>query len=358
MREMGNLMYLTEVPEDQARGGEMCIFSWARRCYERLKTSVPTADAFWSYVDKEWLPKIRMWVTGFRNIPHAGQDTNAAIESYHGNMKAVLRASRGRLVGRRVDWLIHQLTGDVINRYEYQDFRKEHGFISNKKERALALSAIVQARKIPDDRVRLPVCEGHPALVQSVSRPHLVYAVHNPSTQMAVCECIHSQKGSICKHQVKVLRMMRPDLAEGRIARTLGTLHGTARGGIDRLLAEEPLVEPPAVDLDDPAPQDVPRPELGERYQDEEDLVHQLILKVLERAYRYPVIWKHWLADLKAADARHSAMEVNIDSGLLHPSQREARAFAPNVDGRNNSLRRFRDFLDDRGYRVRPSQDL
>jgi hypothetical protein len=43
-------------------------------------------------------PKLDMWLTGNRHLPHAGQDTNAAIESYHGNMKAVLKASKGRLV--------------------------------------------------------------------------------------------------------------------------------------------------------------------------------------------------------------------------------------------------------------------
>jgi hypothetical protein len=60
-----------------------------------------------------------MWLTGLRNIPHAGQDTTAAIESYHGNMKAILKQSHDKLKGRRVDWLIHQLTGDVINHYDY-----------------------------------------------------------------------------------------------------------------------------------------------------------------------------------------------------------------------------------------------
>jgi hypothetical protein len=42
-----------------------------------------------------------MWLTG--NLPHVGQDTNAAMESYYDNMKAVLRASKGRLVRHRVD---------------------------------------------------------------------------------------------------------------------------------------------------------------------------------------------------------------------------------------------------------------
>jgi hypothetical protein len=69
-----------------------------------------------------------MWLTGVRNIPHAGQDVTVAIESYHGNMKAVLKQSKGKLIGRKVECLIHQLTDDVINRYDYMQLRKENGF--------------------------------------------------------------------------------------------------------------------------------------------------------------------------------------------------------------------------------------
>lgn len=154
---------------------------------------------------------------------------------------------------------------------------------------------------------------------------------------MVVCKGVYSQKDNICKEQAKVLRMMRPDVAKGEIAQALGILRGTARSWIDKLLAEEPLVEPPPVDLVEPALEDVFAPKLSKIFQEEEDMAHQLILKVLERAYQYPVIWKHWLADLKAADVRHSAMDVHIDSGLLHPSKGEAVAFAPIVDSRNNS---------------------
>ena len=58
-----------------------------------------------------------MWVTGFYNILHARQDTNAAIESYHVNMKAMLACDRQRFHERRMDWLIYHLTGDVLQHY-------------------------------------------------------------------------------------------------------------------------------------------------------------------------------------------------------------------------------------------------
>jgi hypothetical protein len=51
-----------------------------------------------------------MWVVGYRNLPYAGQDTNAAIEGYHGFLKSMLKSERSRMVGRRVDWTITALT--------------------------------------------------------------------------------------------------------------------------------------------------------------------------------------------------------------------------------------------------------
>jgi hypothetical protein len=89
------------------------------------------------------MPKVDMWLTSNRHLPHVGQDTIAAIESYHGNMKAVLKASKSRLVGRRVDWLIHELTHEVIMKYEYNQYLKESGFISNKKAERLVINSVL-----------------------------------------------------------------------------------------------------------------------------------------------------------------------------------------------------------------------
>lgn len=89
------------------------------------------------------MPKADMWVIGNRNIPHAGQDTNAAIESYHSSMKAILKASRGRFFGRRVDWLIYKLTNNVINRYEFNQYLKESGFVDNRKSERVVINSLL-----------------------------------------------------------------------------------------------------------------------------------------------------------------------------------------------------------------------
>lgn len=365
LRSLGDLMYLSETPHDTnpppcqpESQPRWTLLGWANECYEYLKSSIPSARSFWVYFDKEWIPKMNMWVTGNRNIPHAGQDTTAAIESYHSNMKATLKQSRSKLVGRRVDWLIHQLTGDVINRYDYTYFRKKNGFVTNKKSRALMVSALVQAQTIPDTNVQLSLDLGGPAYVRSSKRPHLRYAVYNPCTEWAICECVHSQRGNICKHQLKVLRMVRPDLAEGNIARYLGTLRGTSHSGLHQLLFGDTI--PPRVNNTEmPAEIQVsspPKPELGEQFKDDIDEMHQLILKVVERAYTYPIVRNHFIAELRATDTRHASIAVAIEGGTLHPMERETTPFCPVDDGTGQRLTRLKDFLDSRGYRTRKNR--
>ena len=60
-----------------------------------------------------------MWCVGARKIPHASQNTNAAIESYHSNLKSILNSAKEMFVGRRMDWLIYHLTCEVLTHYWY-----------------------------------------------------------------------------------------------------------------------------------------------------------------------------------------------------------------------------------------------
>jgi hypothetical protein len=198
-------------------------------------TMVSGAEAFWAYVEKQWMLKLDIWLTDNQHRPYAGQDTNVAIESYHGNMKAVFRASKSRLVRRQVDWLIHELTHDIIMKYEYNENLKESGFVSKKKAECLVINSVLQSLKISDSCVSLPTEAGQPMFMTSSKRLHVKYAVYNPDTQWTCCKYIHSHKGNLCKHQIKVLRMMKPELANGVIVKVCRTLYGTILGGVSVL---------------------------------------------------------------------------------------------------------------------------
>ena len=117
----------------------------AKDKFEYLKARYPQAKVFLNYFEKTWMHKIEMWVRGYRNMPHANQDTNAAVESYHSNLKAILKSSRQKFGGWRVDWLIYHLLKDVLIHYWYAVQCKLYGFIKNGKAEGIMASAVIRS---------------------------------------------------------------------------------------------------------------------------------------------------------------------------------------------------------------------
>ena len=110
LKGLGRIMYDTKCLQGDGLG------PWAVRQLNELKDSFPIVNNFWAYFDKQWADKTHMWVVGHRkNMPYVGQDTNAAIESYQSNLKVTLRASKGIVHGRRLDWVIYELTEEILS---------------------------------------------------------------------------------------------------------------------------------------------------------------------------------------------------------------------------------------------------
>jgi hypothetical protein len=105
---------------------------WAMNMLQYITSKYPTTNVFWKYTKENWRHKTHMWVVRFWNLPYDGQDTNVAIESYHGTLKAQLKLEKNRLVGLHVDWCIHELVEDVLTQYWYQSLHKNFGFVNNK----------------------------------------------------------------------------------------------------------------------------------------------------------------------------------------------------------------------------------
>jgi hypothetical protein len=168
-----------------------------------------------------------MWVIGFRNIPHTGQDTIAAVESYHANMEAMLATDRRRLYGRRMDWLIYHLTGDVIQHYWYAVQCKLYGYIRNKNAERVVASAVLRARDIPDDFVKVYPGGQDIGQVISVSNYPRTYTVLAPGEEYAQCNCPWAERGNICKHTMKAYKVIHPNSSDTRIIQERGCLRGT-----------------------------------------------------------------------------------------------------------------------------------
>lgn len=85
LNELGNIMY------SRGMGPDDDLLSWA---LHKLG-----AKRFTNYLRTQWRNKIADWCIAFRNVPHAGQNTNAAMESYHSNLKSILFSSKQKLFG-------------------------------------------------------------------------------------------------------------------------------------------------------------------------------------------------------------------------------------------------------------------
>ena len=97
LKELGSIMYDLEGP----RGTD--VERWAMLKILDLTAKYPSAKEFLQYVEEQWLFKAHMWMVGYRELPYNGQDTNAAIEGYHSTLKATLKATKCRMLGRKVD---------------------------------------------------------------------------------------------------------------------------------------------------------------------------------------------------------------------------------------------------------------
>lgn len=349
MRELGLLMY----DKDSRSGPESA--AWAKEKFEALGKRYPSEKEFWEYMEGQWLHKVHMWVVGYRNLPAAGQDTNAAIEGYHGFMKSILKSERTRMVGRRVDWCIHALTEDVVDHYWVKSLHKEWGFVDNKKKQGIAVSSLMRARLIPDSDVTLPSSPGEHALVTSTQHRHIRYIVHNPGEEFAGCSCVWAQKGNLCKHILKVLQLLRPDLAEGTIARYCGRQAGTTSGGMGRLLSPQSVQPTPPQTEAVPTPGRTPARksavarDIGERLR---QLVAELSIEVIGSH----VLKEHLLAELNQLIGRTRALKAEISAGTVHPFL-DMPVLVTVDDGRGFTLVRSQDFLE-RGQKKKPARRL
>lgn len=338
MKELGMLMYDRSAPPGP-EGRE-----WAQKKIYDLEKKYPQEGEFWEYMKFQWLDKVHMWVVGFRNLKYCGQDTNAAIEGYHGFAKSILKSERSRMTGRRVDWCITALTEDVVDHYWYKALRKEKGFVDNKKGQDIVVSSILRARKIPDEDVTLPEMDGDTALVTSTDHRHLRYTVHNPGSEMAVCNCVWAQRGNMCKHNVKVVMMMNPDVAEGTIARFCGRLAGSVTGGLNQLLTPQRVQVPTMTESNTPFSAPRPTPQ-RKNFEDPAETLRLRIIELHEEVDGDTVMMDHLIAELNRALGRIRKLKAEIKHGSLHPLA-ESPVLQVVDDGQGFKLGRNKDFLE------------
>ena len=97
----------------------------------------------------------------------------------------------------------------------------------------------MKAHNIPDINVMFPTEDGAPAIVRSCNKPHMLYTMFNPASKWACYTCSQANTGCICKHKLKVLCMLKPDVKESNIAHLCRLLKGIVHGGVQKIFLEK-----------------------------------------------------------------------------------------------------------------------
>lgn len=199
----------------------------------------PTTSTFISYYLKTWLSKTTMWVTANRIVPHADQDTNAAIESYHNNFKLILASSGQKLQWRHIDWLIYYLVDDVLTHLLVWNSMQALWICEEQERQRNSCECCLTCPRDPRQ-----IChyvskwfgrcfcyinqQFPPCLDGNFSKLTLGTSPNSPWAQ---CTCPVHVQGNLCKHVVKVLKLISPTIQDVVVVWEIGTLHGTYQGG-------------------------------------------------------------------------------------------------------------------------------
>lgn len=124
-----------------------------------------------------------------------------------------------------MDWLIFHLTGDVVTHYWYDVQCKAFGFVRNKHHEGIVCSPIIRAAAIPDTNVLIYKDEDI-IYVGSVNHRPKVWTMYSLDSEWVQCDCPVAREGMICKHTMKVFKMLHLDIHDGLIVKQEGALHG------------------------------------------------------------------------------------------------------------------------------------
>jgi hypothetical protein len=124
------------------------------------------------------------------------------------------------------------------------EFEKQLGFFGDTKRELFVVNVVLRAREIPNSSMTFLKDDGGYAIVAFLTHEHLNYKVYNSESEWACYECFRSQKGNICKHQIKVIMFLCLDLTEGTIACYYGPLNGTLNDGFNSMLNPCPILTP------------------------------------------------------------------------------------------------------------------
>ncbi|XP_077210645.1 uncharacterized protein LOC143846111 isoform X2 [Tasmannia lanceolata] len=162
---------------------------------------------FLDYCKAVWFPRMGMWTTALKSLSLASQETCAAMELYHHQLKLRVLNEKDPSVYQRADWLVHKLGTKVHSYYWLDEFPGKDDFVRYQKDEwKSGLTLWHQASLIPSSDIAL---EHKCAKVINQNNWEKANIVRNPGSEFAICECNWSRMGYLCKHVIKVSRVFR-----------------------------------------------------------------------------------------------------------------------------------------------------
>ncbi|RYR73495.1 hypothetical protein HN51_022239 [Arachis hypogaea] len=162
---------------------------------------------FMDYFKATWYPRMGAWINALKTLPLASQESCAAVEFYHNQLKIRLFNEKDNSVFQRADWLVDKLGTKVHSYFWLDEYSGKDDFARYwKNEWISGLTSWRKALKIPDTDVLL---EDGCAKVTDQDNPEKAYVVHNPGSMFSVCNCSWAQVGNLCEHVLKVISIYR-----------------------------------------------------------------------------------------------------------------------------------------------------
>ncbi|KAK9923327.1 hypothetical protein M0R45_031752 [Rubus argutus] len=165
------------------------------------------ASDFVDYFKATWYPRIGKWTTALQSLPLTSQETCAAMEFYHNQLKLRLLNEKKPSVYKRVDWLVDKLGTQVHSYFWLDEYSEKDDFARYWKDEWMSgLTSWRTALDIPDSNV---VIEGTCAKVTDHLDQEKAYVVWNPGSQFGICNCSWAEMGNLCEHILKVISVWR-----------------------------------------------------------------------------------------------------------------------------------------------------
>uniref|UniRef100_A0A5B6Z3G8 SWIM-type domain-containing protein n=1 Tax=Davidia involucrata TaxID=16924 RepID=A0A5B6Z3G8_DAVIN len=162
---------------------------------------------FMDYFKAVWYPRIGLWTTALRTLPLASQETCAAMEFYHNQLKLRLLNEKDPGVYQRADWLVDKLGTKVHSYFWLDEYSGKDDFARYwKDEWVSGLTSWRKSLKIPDADV---VMEGKCAKVIDHEDRDRAHVVWNPGSEFAICDCSWAEMGNLCEHVFKIIKVYR-----------------------------------------------------------------------------------------------------------------------------------------------------